>query len=137
MWFCRNIPQLLGGKLHVHNMYRGSSAEVCRHNWPPVKDVFTTRLRFTMPSINLTEIVDHVQCVATFIPFVFLRTKWMKLMHYVHLLSAPWLQFTCTYICASLIGVIESGRKRLGGPSGYTSGSEKKKKHVSVSDDPG
>lgn len=53
-------------------------------------------------------------------------------------------RFVCTLatvymykICTSLTGVLESGRKRLGVPSGYTSGSEKKKKHVSLSDDPG
>ena len=31
----------------------------------------------------------------------------------------------------------EGGRKRMGGPSGYSSGGEKKKKHMSVSDEPG
>ena len=32
---------------------------------------------------------------------------------------------------------IESGRKRMGGPGGYSSGGEKKKKRISISDEPG
>ena len=33
--------------------------------------------------------------------------------------------------------ITESGRKRVGGPGGYSSGGEKKKKRMSISDEPG